>query len=72
MSLYYKCMPPVAKARYFEKLRMLGLAEDDDPYANEARFVDDLSEWPPIEYGNIFCYFVQRPGVYTQQQLLQW
>ena len=42
MSLYYK---PVAKARYFERLRMLGLAEDNDPYANKACFVDDLSEW---------------------------
>ena len=24
------------------------------------------------EYGHIFCYFVQRPGLYTQQELMQW
>eukprot|EP00731_Ephydatia_muelleri_P022382 Em0014g973a len=31
-----------------------------------------MSHWPPIEYGHIFCYFVDRPGVYTRQQMLQW
>ena len=31
-----------------------------------------MSLWPPVEYGHIFCYFIERPGVYTRQQLLQW
>ena len=25
-----------------------------------------------MDYGNIFCYFIERPGVYTRPQLLQW
>ena len=25
-----------------------------------------------MEFGHIFCYFVERPGVYTKKQLLQW
>ena len=25
-----------------------------------------------IEYGHIFGYFISRPGVYTQEQLLSW
>ena len=33
---------------------------------------DDMTLWTLLEYGHIFCYFVQRPGVYTQQELMQW
>ena len=72
MSEYYKTLPPVAKDRYLDKLKVMGLEEGDDPYANDGRFVDDMTLWPPVEYGHIFCYFIQRPGVYTQQQLIQW
>ena len=28
--------------------------------------------WPQIEYGHIFGYFIRRPGVYSQQELLDW
>ena len=29
--------------------------------------------WPPVEFGHIFCYryLIERPGVYTRQELLQ-
>ncbi len=48
--------------------------ENDDPYTeeNSGRFIDDIASWPPIEYGHIFCYFVERPGVYTRQEMMQW
>ena len=39
---------------------------------NDSRFEDNMSLWPPVEYPHIFCYFVERPGVYTQQELMQW
>ncbi len=53
---------------------LLGLSENEDPYSskNSMNFVDDMTKWPPVEYGHIFCYFIQRPGVYTRRQLLQW
>ena len=28
--------------------------------------------WPQVEYGNIFKYFIEQPGVFTQEQLLSW
>ena len=31
-----------------------------------------MSTWPQIEFDHIFGYFIRRPGVYTQQQLLDW
>lgn len=71
MSEYFSSLDPVAKARYKKKLEVLGLGQKDDPYAT-CNFVQELTRWPPIEYGHIFCYFVERPGVYTQQELMQW
>ena len=53
------------------KLQLLGLDESNDPYISREVF-DDISLWPPIEYGHIFCYFIERPGVYTKEELLQW
>ena len=74
MSEYYKSLDSTAKGRYLDKLQLVGLDESGDPYAarNAEKFVDDMSLWPPVEYGHIFCYFVDRPGVYTKEQLLQW
>ena len=57
MSDYYRSLEAPAKDRYLDKLRLLGLDEDGDPYAahNEQKFIDDMSLWPPVEYGHIFC-----------------
>eukprot|EP00731_Ephydatia_muelleri_P014102 Em0007g1412a len=66
--------PKIHIKRYLDKLCLLGLSVDNDPYAaiNSKNFVSDMSLWPPVEFGHIFCYFIDRPGVYTRQQLLQW
>ena len=63
-----------ARARYLAKLQILGLKEADDPFAawNDSKFEDNMSLWPHVEYSHMFCYFVERPGVYTQQELIQW
>ena len=65
MSDYYKKLDSIAKTRYLEKLKLLGLDEKDDPYdpINSHNVVDDMTRWPAVEYGNIFCYYIQRPGV---------
>ena len=71
---YFSSLNAIGQQRYMDKLRLLDLSLADDPYtvANSINFVKDMSHWPPIEYGHIFCYFVDRPGVYTRQQMLQW
>ena len=53
------------------KLEILGLDENCDPYLH-AGYVDYMTLWPPVEFGHIFCYFIERPGVYTKEQLFQW
>ena len=73
-SRYFESLKEKAKERYREKLSCVGLSIQDDPYlpANNARFVNDMATWPRIEFGHIFRYFISRPGVYTQEQLLSW
>ena len=74
MTEYYRKLDAVAQSRYLEKLKLLGLEEKDDPYeaSNSCNFIDDMTKWPSVEYGRIFCYYIQRPGVYSRQQLMQW
>ena len=74
MSDYFKNLDPAASNRYLAKLRILGLGTNDDPFAasNAANFVDDMKLWPHVEYPHIYCYFIERPGVYTREQLKQW
>ena len=31
-----------------------------------------MSLWPNVEYGHIFAYFIERPGIYIKEQLLSW
>ena len=48
---------------------------DNDSYAaiNSKNFVSDMSPCPQVElHGAYLCYFIDRPGVYTCQKLLQW
>lgn len=72
MSEYYKSLNATSRLRYVEKLGYLSLNEAEDPYANRDKFKDDMSKWPPVEFGHIFCYYVERPGLYTRKELLQW
>ena len=73
MANYLDSLDSTAKRRYIERLTILGLTEKDDPYTNQDKFVDNMTMWPPVEYGHIWLYFyIKRPGVYTEEELLQW
>ena len=30
-----------------------------------------MRKWPPVEFGHVFRYYVERPEIYTKKQLLQ-
>ena len=71
LSDYVDSLDAVTKSRYFDKLGVLELGARDDPYAS-GDFQNAMGLRPPVEFGHIFCNFIKRPGVYTQQELLQW
>ena len=72
MSVYYESLDWQGKKRYKEKLEVVGLTLEGDPYSGSERFSLDMTSWPRIEYGHIFGYFITRSGTYTQQELLSW
>ena len=75
ISEYFASLNNEGKYRYQDKLELLRLTLKEDPFdiENEKKnFVCDMTLWPPLEHGHIFCYFIERPGVYTKRQLLQW
>ena len=49
---------------------MLTLLVFEDPYQlwSKERFVESMTMWPTVEYGYIFCYFVERPGIFTKKE----
>ena len=48
------------KERYKQKLESVGLTL---MRGDGRRFDDAMSLWQRIEYGNIFDYFIDRPGI---------
>ena len=57
------------KERYKQKLESVGLTPSDELFmrCNGRRFSDGMSLWQRIEYGNIFGYFIDRPGTWSLQ-----
>lgn len=74
MSSYFDTLDRQGKDRYQRKLEVVGLSLKDDPFTagTSEKWRSDMVNWPKIEYGHIFAYFISRPGTYTQEQLLSW
>ena len=73
-SEYFRSLLEDAKKRYVAKLESVGLAISDDPYIpeNDVHFTSEMRNWPNLEFGHIFTYFVSRPGLFTQEELMSW
>ena len=71
MEEYYKSLKPEALERYLFKLQCARLSLTEDPYLIK-KYSKDMRQWPTIQYGHIFIYFIKRPGIYTEEELLSW
>ena len=71
MSSYFDTLDRQGKDRYQRKLEVVGLSLKDDPFTagTSEKWHSDMVNWPKIEYGHIFAYFISRPGTYMQEQL---
>ena len=71
MTSYLQTLDPIARVRYQEKLTLLGLSVSEDPYElwSKEAFVENMSLWPPVEYGH---NSVERPGVFIKEELMHW
>ena len=60
-SLYLQSLSAEAKTRYDRKLAVCGLTEC--PYLLPSRtWRNDPSEWPDIDYGDVYAYLIETPG----------
>ena len=68
-SEYQSTLDLEAKKRYKEKL-VLKSEQIPDPYAvPQEEWVDDITKWPTVLYGDIYNYLIESKGRYTQQSL---
>ena len=60
---YFDSLGDAGRQRYLDKLFLLSLSVENDTYTaiNSKTFVLDLSLWPPVEFGHILCFFIDRP-----------
>ena len=71
---YMDTLPEPEKKRYREKLEVLFETKDPkvlrDPYEIESNeWIDDLTVWPPVEFGDIYSYLVETPGQFTKERM---
>ena len=59
---YVSQLPPEALSRYRSKLELSGLK--DCPYRLPANvWKNNPTEWPLVEFGNIYIYLIETPGM---------
>ena len=60
-----------SRERYQRKLKLFdGGFLVPDPYGiKESEWSLDMTKWPPIEYGDLYNYFINTPGIYTKDAL---
>ena len=51
------------KSRYEYKQHQIGLTKLDDPLLNGEGWVDDVTSWPKLQYGQIYVYLIDSPGL---------
>ena len=59
-------------ARYKRKLEILCQYAEAviDPYQlPEEKWIDDVSLWPQVEFGQIYSYLINTPGQFTKEKL---
>ena len=65
-SSYFSSLEYAAKKRYLEKLTIDSLQLDDPLAIDESQWSKDLSQWPELEFGDIYTYLIETKGVYTK------
>lgn len=70
MSEYYASLPADIKKTYYTKITSIsGKDEEFDPFTNNGKWIDDVTKWPEVEFGQIYCYLIDSPGEFTRETL---
>ena len=62
-------LAPVAKTRFFAKIQLFDVTASEDPYEiwKKGKFEEDMALCPPVEFGHIFCCFMERPKTFDRK-----
>ena len=71
---YVSTLPEVERGRYIKKLQVVYGSEDPkvlvDTYkVPDDKCVDDVSLWPPVEFGEIYTYLTDTPEQFTREKM---
>ena len=74
MMAYANTLPAAEKRRYLLKLEVLYNSKDPDiaidPYQiDNGKWKDDITLWPPVEFGEIYTYLIDTPGPFTREKM---
>ena len=68
-SSYFSSLNYIAKKSYLEKLKKGGLNLEDPFSIADDQWSEDLSQWPELEFGDIYGYLIDTEGTYTKDKL---
>lgn len=68
-SSYLSSLNYTAKKRYLEKLKKGGFNLEDPFSIQDEKWSEDLSQWPELEFGDIYGYLIDTKGTYTKEKL---
>ncbi|XP_063963770.1 uncharacterized protein LOC129270480 [Lytechinus pictus] len=70
---YSDGLPGDSLRRYNQKLAVIGLDSSNCPYKHPAdSWRNDPSDWPDVEYPDVYNYLVHTPGIFTQQAMMNY
>lgn len=69
---YQQSLPEGDRKKYKRKLEILCQTAENvtDPYEiPQEHWIDDVSAWPEVEFGQIYTYLIDTPGQFTKEKL---
>jgi len=71
-SSYFLSLDYEAQKRYLEKLTVLGVKIADPYGVSDDLWIDDPTQWPDVEFGDVYNYLINTKGRYTKESLNAW
>ena len=64
VSNYFSSLNYTAKKRYLEKLKKGSFSVEDPFSIDDGQWSEDLSQWPELEFGDIYSYLRHKRHLY--------
>lgn len=68
-SNYLSSLDYSTRTRYLEKLKINGETLPDPYSITEDQWLDDVSKWPTLEFGDLYTYLIDSVGNFTKDKL---